>query len=359
MKASLTIALIILCLPLPALAWHTNTHLQMTRDAYSFMPADFQKFFKDNIKVLEPGVRDPDEVLGDFQNHYYLADTHEGGGINRIDSIISTLETKLKTGKDREAARQFCYLAHYIGDLWTPESLLKKDQRPNQNFIFDTPIIVLFEGYQYPINNFQGYFQERSSYRWTLENSGNISSLLYSEAVNDIAQAWLSVWHRSGKSIKPIDPLMIAHNKEQIPIVYDELPPEAVQKAKLHALIQKQKEKKDPKAAQAEKIAAQNAAKKLEDFQKTNAIVKPLLSPGPELGVLESSLKTIGNDTYFVARLLMKGSRPIKNFSVSCRGQEKNLIEVEDYNPGEVVKIQTILPGNITKNDLQYRYFEK
>jgi hypothetical protein len=343
----------------PAFAWHTNTHLQMTRDAYSFMPPDFQKFFKDNIKVLEPGVRDPDEVLGDFQNHYYLADTHEGGAIDRIDSIISTLDTKLKSGMDREAARQFCYLAHYIGDLWTPESLIKKDQRPNQNFIFDTPIIVLFEGYQYPIKNYQMYLQERSSYRWTLENSESISSLLYSEAVNDIAQAWLSVWHRSGKSIKPLDPLMIAHNKEHLPIVYNELPFEAVQKAKLHALIQKQKEKKDPQGAQAEKIAAQNAAKKLEDFQKTNAIVKPLLSSGPEIGVLESSLKTIGNDTYFVTRLLMKGTKPIKNFSVSCRGQEKNLIEVEDFNPGEVVKLQTILPANITKNDLQYRYFEK
>ena len=153
MKASFIILIVFLCLPLPALAWHTNTHLQMTRDAFQFMPADFQKFFKDNIKVLQPGVRDPDEVLGDFQNHYYLADTHEGGAIDRINSIISILETKLETGKDREAARQFCYLAHYIGDLWTPESLIKKDQRPNQNFIFDTAIVVLFEGYQYPIRS--------------------------------------------------------------------------------------------------------------------------------------------------------------------------------------------------------------
>jgi hypothetical protein len=331
----------------------------MTRDAYSFMPADFQKFFKDNIKVLEPGVRDPDEVLGDFQNHYYLADTHEGGAVDRIDSIISTLEIKLKTGKDREAARQFCYLAHYIGDLWTPESLIKKDQRPNQNFVWDTPIIVLFEGYQYPIKNYQMYFQERTSYRWTLENSENISSLLYSEAVNDIAQTWLSIWHRSGKSIKPLSPLMIAHNKEQIAFVYDELPPEQVQKAKLHALIQAQREKKDPQGVQAEKIAAQNAAKKLEEFQKKNFIVKPLFSPGPELAVLESSLKTIGNDSYFVTRLQLKGTKPIRNFSVSCRGEERNLIEVDDFNPGEVVKIQTILPQNTTRNDLQYRYTEK
>src|SRR5262245_56554428 len=182
------------------------------------------------------------------------------------------------------------------------------------------------------------YFQERSAYRWTFENSENISSLLYSEAVNDIAQTWLSIWHRTGKSVKPLDPLMIEHNREPIAFIYDELPPEQVQKAKLHALIQAQREKTDPQAVQAEKMAAQNAAKKLENFQKTNFIVKPLLNPGPELAVLESSLKTIGNNSYFVARLRLKGTQPIKNFSVSCRGQEENLIEVDDFNPGEVVK---------------------
>ena len=123
---SLLFVLAISLSAIPVFAWHTNTHLQMTRDAVMFMPADFQKFFKANLKIMEPGVRDPDEVLGDFQNHYYLADTREGGAIDRIDSIISTLNTKLETKKDYEAVRQFCYLAHYIGDLWTPESLIRK-----------------------------------------------------------------------------------------------------------------------------------------------------------------------------------------------------------------------------------------
>ena len=320
----------------------------MTRDAVMFMPPDFQKFFKDNIKVMQPGVRDPDEVIGDFQNHYYLADTREGGAIDRINSIISSLQTKLETGKDREAVRQFCYLAHYVGDLWTPESLIKKDQRPNQNFIFDTPIVVLFEGYQYPIQNYQMYFQERTSYRWTLENSESISSLLYSEAVNDIAQTWLSIWHKSGKSIKPLSPLMIEHNKEPVPIVYDELPPEAVQKAKLHALIQKQREKSGE---------VKKPEPKPEPVGKY--VVKSLVTPGPELSVLENSLKTVGDQSFFVARLRLKSVKPVKNFSVSCRGQDAKLIEVEDFNPGEVVKIESILPPNISKIDINYRYFEK
>jgi hypothetical protein len=349
MKSLLFLLAFSLFMASPTFAWHTNTHLQMTRDAVMFMPSDFQKFFKANRKIMAPGVRDPDEVLGDFQNHYYLADTREGGAIDRINSIISAINTKLETGKDREAVRQFCYLAHYIGDLWTPESLIKKDQRPNQNFIFDTLVVVLFEGYQYPINNYQMYFQERTSYRWTLEDSEGISSLLYSEAVNDIAQTWLSIWHKSGKSIKPLTPLMIEHNREPIPIVYDELPPEEVQKAKLHALIQKQREK--PGAA----------PKKTEPVKEPPGkfVVKALITPGPEVAVLEGSLKTIGNNSYFVARLRLKGTKPVKNFSVSCRGQDKKLIEVEDFSPGEVVKIQAILPPNTTKNDIQYRYLEK
>lgn len=351
MKTSLIVVVLFLSSPLSLLAWHTNTHLQMTRDATMFMPTDFQKFFKDNIKVMGHGVRDPDEVIGDFQNHYYLAETHEGGAIDRINSIITAVQTKLETGKDREAVRQFCYLAHYIADLWTPESLIKKDQRPNQNFIFDTPIVVLFEGYQYPIQNYQMYFQERSSYRWTLENSENISSLLYSEAVNDICQTWLSIWHKSGKSIKPLSPLLIEHNKEPIPIVYDELPFEEVQKAKLHALIQEKNEKSGPQTAKKPEPVKEPPPGKF--------VEKALITPGPELSVLENSLKTIGNDSYFAARLRLKGTKPLKNFSVSYHGQAQKLIEVEDFYPGEVVKIQKILPPNASKINLHYSYLEK
>jgi hypothetical protein len=262
-----------------------------------------------------------------------------------------TLETKLKSGKDREAVRQFCYLAHYIADLWTPESLIKKDQRSNLDFVWHTSIVVLFDGYQYPIKNYRMYFEERSSWRWTLENSESVSSLLYSEAVNDIAQTWLSIWHRSNNSITPISPLMIEHNKEPISLVYDELPPEEVQRVKLHALIQ----------AKREKSGSVNTVKKPEPIAQTsmNFVTKTLLNPGPELAVLENSLKTVGDQSFFVARLRQKGTKPIKTFSVSCRGQNKNLIEVEEFNRGEVVKIQAILPSTTNKNDFQYQYSDK
>jgi hypothetical protein len=98
MKSVRKVLFIFLLISTPVYSWHSNTHLQITRDAAMFMPADFQKFFKDNRKIMAPGVRDPDEVIGDFQNHYYLPDKHEGGALDRIDSIISHSRNKAKIG---------------------------------------------------------------------------------------------------------------------------------------------------------------------------------------------------------------------------------------------------------------------
>jgi hypothetical protein len=205
------------------------------------------------------------------------------------------------------------------------------------------------------------YFQDRSLQRWALENSESVNSLLYSEAVNDIAQIWLSIWHKSGKSIQPVSPLLIEHNKEPMNLSYDTLPPEQVQKAKLHALIQAKREQSTPDG----KASEQNTAKESENHSKTaveanrDYMVKPLFTPGSEVSILESSLKDVGNYSVFVARLRQRGAKPIKYFSVNCRCQEKKLIEVEEFNPGEVVKIQSILPPNVSRDDLQYRYSEK
>ena len=163
MKVSILVLVILICTSLPVCAWHTNTHLQMTRDAVTLMPADFQKMFAENIRMMEPGVQDPDGVIRDYQNHYYLPYNKEGGAIDRIESIIPIIQTKLKASNNRDAVKQFCYLAHYIADLWTPESLIKKDQGSNDDFVANTPIVVLFEGYEQPIKNYKSYFQDRSS----------------------------------------------------------------------------------------------------------------------------------------------------------------------------------------------------
>lgn len=365
MKASLLIFVIVLFAASPVSAWHTNTHLQMTRDAITLMPADFQQLFTQNIQYMQPGIQDPDAVIRDYQNHYYLPYKKEGGAIERIESIIPVIQTKLKAGNNRDAVKQFCYLAHYIADLWTPEPLIKRDQGPNDDFVANTPIIVLFEGYDQPIKNYRSYFLARSSWRWTFENSEAVYSLLYSEAVNDIANTWLSVWQGSGKTIETVTPLMVEHKKEAFRLAYNMVGTNPPEKLRLCGLNQAQREKVLNEQALDEQIAAEKAAEQATDNSEAVAeargrlALQALLAPRPELSVLENSLRTIGNHSFFVARMRHIGTKPIKYFSVNYRGDGKKLIEVQDFKPGEVVKVQAVLPPNTTKEELQYRYSEK
>lgn len=365
MKSSILVLVICISLPLPVFAWHTNTHLQMTRDAINLMPADFQQMFAQNIQYMQPGIQDPDAVLRDYQNHYYLPYKKEGGAIDRIESIIPIIQTKLKAGNNRDAVKQFCYLAHYIADLWTPESLIKRDQGPNDDFVANTRIIVLFEGYEQPIKNYKSYFQNRSSWRWTFENSESVYSLLYNEAVNDITNTWLSVWQGSGKSIQTLPPLMIEHSKETFRLAYDLVGTNPPERVRLCGLNQAQREKVLYEQALDEQYAEEKAIEQATDNSEAIAeargrlALQALLNPRPELSILENSLKTVGSHSFFVARMRNIGTKPIKYFSVNYRADGKKLVEVQDFKPGEVVKIISVLPPNATREQLQYSYSEK
>jgi hypothetical protein len=365
MRVIFLISVIVLLAPLPISAWHTNTHLQMTRDAIALMPADFQQLFSQNIQYMQPGIQDPDGVIRDYQNHYYLPFNKEGGAIDRIESIIPIIQTKLKVGNNRDAVKQFCYLAHYVADLWTPEPLIKRDQGPNDDFVANTPIIVLFEGYDQPIKNYKSYFQDRSSWRWTFENSEAVYSLLYSEAVNDIANTWLSVWNGRGRSVQTVSPLMIDHKKDAFRLAYDLVGTNPPEKIRLCGLSQAQKEKVLYEQSLDEQYAAEKAIEQSTDNSEAIAeargrlALQALLSPRLEISVLENSLTTLGNHSYFVARMRHIGTKSIKYFSVNYRGNGKKLVEVQDFKPGEVVKIKAVLPPNVTKEEIQYRYSEK
>src|SRR5437870_9163232 len=135
MKRIFFICLLLSVWTVPAVAWHTNTHLQMTRDALSLMPADFQKIFTEHMKYTESGIKDPDELIRDWANHYYIPAIPEGGALDRIDKLVTLVQMKFKSGNTLDASRQLCYLAHYVADLWTPENLIKKSTAPDKDFV--------------------------------------------------------------------------------------------------------------------------------------------------------------------------------------------------------------------------------
>jgi hypothetical protein len=224
MGKSFTLFLAVVFLSIPAYGWHTDTHYQMTSDAISLMPQDLQTILLSNKKFVEAGIKDPDEMIRDWQNHYYIPSAPpEGGAIDRVDKIIKIVQTKLKGTNSTDTGKQLCYLAHYIADIWNPENLIKATVHQDASFVQNQDIVVLFQGYSVPVDDYRNYLVTRAQWRWRLENTSEVSRILYSEAVNDIATIWLSLWQQSGKNVAPVPPRLIEHKKGALYVNYAQL----------------------------------------------------------------------------------------------------------------------------------------
>jgi hypothetical protein len=353
----------------PAFAWHTNTHLHMTRDAISLMPPDLQKKFHENTKFVQSGIYDPDDMLKDYQNHYYIPGT-EGGGLDRVEKIIRTIEMKLKDPKNVDAGKHFCLLAHYIADLWNPESLIKRETLDNHDYVMNHDIVVVFEGYQKPISNYREYLDARSRWRWKLENSEEISSLLYSEAVNDIAQVWLSLWQQSGKTVGPMQASIIEHKIGALQVNFEAVMKQEVLDAGATATkLNKAYDEKEREQLYLKMVDHKQEGERLSETMvpadeslanqrmlRDQAKLESFKNPKPEFMVLESSMKQIGNDSYFVARIHNKGQKEVQYLSLVYSGRSGALAEINNFKPGQIVKVEATLPANSSKENIRFNF---
>lgn len=351
--------LILLFLNIPAFGWHVNTHLQMTRDAVALMPADFKKTFVEHQKFVESGIKDPDELIKDWPNHYYIPATNEGGAITRIDQIISVVQTKFKNSNQLDVSKQLCYLAHYIGDLWSPEYLPKGNTMPDIDFTKNNQIYVLWEGYSTPIDNLHDYFMKRAIWKSRLETDKSISTLLYSEAVNDIARTWLTLWQQSGHTVEPIAAGLIEHKIGSLNINWNQMmmeeeyirPMEEFNPAdswqsqyELHQTeMAKNYENANPSE---ETYLAKSQARMAQEKEKAN-------NPSAQYKMLESSMRTIGDKAYFVARVRNAGSAEIGSLAFMYPGVKGPVGMIRNLKPGEVAKVDAVLPANSTKDKIQ------
>ncbi len=351
-------AILFVLLPSALFAWHTNTHLQMTRDAVALMPADLQKDFLAHQKFVEAGIKDPDELLKDWQNHYYIpTNPPEGGALDRIDKIIAVVRMKSKTASATDISKQLCYLAHYIGDLWTPESILKQSTSPDADFTKNNDIVVLYDGYPKPIVNIREYLQARSEWRWRLENSKEISTLLYSEAVNDIARVWLTLYQESGKNLEAQGPNLLMHKKNSLNVNFERLLIEEYytwdsswgETSWIDAAETHNKEMArlaENVAPSDEKLYAMTEAR-----NQTSMLSK--VSPTAPFKMIESSLKTVGERSYFVARIGNKGSAEIPSIAFMYPGVRGPVALIKGLKPGQVLKVEAALPANASKDQIQ------
>ena len=363
------ILFVLLAVTYPAYGWHTNTHQHITRDAINVMPPDFKKLFNDRPQFVESGITDPDEILKDYQNHYYVPGV-EGGGLDRIDKVIRTIEMKLKDPKNVDVPKHFCILAHYIADLWSPEVLIKHDTMSNIDYVQNHDIVAVFEGYQQPISNYREYLEKRSRWRWTLENSDGISSLLFSEAVNDIAQVWLSLWQQSGKTVSPLHFSIIDHTKGALQVNFEAaMKQEALDAATTATNFQAAADEKEREKMYLKLVDHKDETERLsgtlipadeslahQRMMRDQAKLESFKNPKPEFSVLESSLKQVGERSVFVARIRNKGLKEVQYLSLVYSGRAGTLAEVNNFKPGQIVKVEATLPANASKENIRFNF---
>ena len=351
----------------PSFGWHTNTHLQMTRDAVSLMPPEFRKMFVEHRKFVEAGITDPDEIVKDWQNHYYIPSPPEGGALDRIDKIVKVIQIKFKSGSSSDVSKQLCYLAHYIGDLWSPESVIKQSTVTDMDFLKNTGLFVIYEGFKAPIEDIRDYLRKRSEWRWRLENKKEISALLYSEAVNDIALVWLTLWQQNGGALEPQKGAYVEHEKGALNVNFSRL---------LQEEFIEEQDAKWKLAYAPTREARQDALSDLDAINQETARLKETVTPGEEtlvarsqaqaqknlatltnpkadFYIMECSVKTIGDKAYLIMRIRNNGASQIPSLAFFYPGVRGPVAFIKDLKSGEALKLEGILPAGAVKDNLQ------
>ena len=354
------LALVFVLLAVPAFGWNVNTHLQMTRDAVSLMPEEFRKTFTEHQKFVESGIKDPDLLLKDWQNHYYIPAIPEGGALDRIDKLVEVVQRKFKNSTAIDTSKQLCYLAHYIADLWTPEPISKGAPIEDPNLLSNYNLVVLYEGFRQPIDNFHEYFERRSQWRWRLENSKEIIPLLYSEAVNDIARAWLTLWQQAGHTVEPQKVALVEHKKGALNVNFERLLLEEAYtwdqwdiEGDWYDKYQSHYHEVDRLAANVAPTDDQMAAQAQRRTQETKL---SKLSPDAPFEMLETSLRTIGDKSYLVGRIRNKSRTERPLLSLMYPGIRGPIAQIKNFQPGQVSKFEAVLPADASKDKIQLIY---
>lgn len=332
-----------LCLwPSELLAWHTNTHVQMTRDAISLMPEDFKTELFAHNKFLESGMMDPDHLIRDWENHYYMPIGPHRGALDRIEKLIPLTQSKLQKPAVGDTGKQLCYLAHYIGDLWSPESQLKQNCRTEPNFLLNNHIVIVWEGYDKPITNFQEYFKSRAEWRWKIENSEKVATLLYNEAVNDIARTWLSLWQMRSKSDQRFSRSILEHKPETLRVQQRSSSSRSNQSIWENQFYT-QKWRTSSYTPRSELRAAVMA--------RNEKTLLSRLQPSSPFAVLESSLKNLRTNSFLVMRL--RAQKEISSISLMYPGHHGPITTAVEIPSGEVIKLEGMLPAGAKKDQIE------
>jgi hypothetical protein len=227
---------LLLGVPPDARAWTDATRLRMVRDALKVTPSALDAVLDHYRRELERGMLDPSKHE-DEEVHYQNED---GGGLAAAAAARKSREA-LALLSEKGRLKRFVFemgtLAHLVSDVSFPlnasdadprEPLYREAYRTYLESMLDKIPFVLDESPSPALDrgDIEGYLRERAkragrgyaSIGAAFKDDGTprspdaldersvpfgIGSLAYSQAVNDIARLWASVWRTSGGDMTP------------------------------------------------------------------------------------------------------------------------------------------------------------
>ena len=77
------------------------------------------------------------------------------------------------------------------------------------------------------------------------------------------------------------------------------------------------------------------------------------INPKAPFKMIETSMKTIGDQCFFVARIRNKSETDIPSVAFMYPGVKGPAALITDLKPGQVVRIEAVLPANASKDQVQ------
>jgi hypothetical protein len=209
-------------MPVSATAWHTLTHPYLTRVAFDRMPSDFRDRFEEHVPSILAGSLAPDLVLMDWSNHEWNVHPGEGGqggAPAQVEALFDTILEALigQSSDDRKLANDLGLLSHYLADINQPLHTGKADLEGFVHGPYELDVFNLQQTFSFPDHGRMFFLDPRSETIVMAEQANRyydqimesymggagyeglerITALQLQNAVDAIADAWITLWLRA------------------------------------------------------------------------------------------------------------------------------------------------------------------
>ncbi|HSP66397.1 MAG TPA: hypothetical protein VLN48_01640, partial [Bryobacteraceae bacterium] len=189
------------------------------------------------------------------------------------------------------------------------------------------------------------------------ENSKQISTLLYSEAVNDIASTWLTLWQMAGHTVEPVRMAAILHKRGALSVNFERL---MLEEGTHWDMWNIQGDSMDRTAAHfdemsrlSENVLPSDDAMAAQAQLRNQQSKLSQLNPSAPFTMVETSLRNMGDKSYLITRVRNQGKAVISSLSLMYPGIKGPVAQVQNFKPGQVVVLEAWMPADAKKDQIQ------